>query len=64
MSTNVAELLNTFDRLPVEERREAAQEILRRSVEFDSAPVADEPLIESADQVFLSAPYWREHPAG
>jgi hypothetical protein len=52
MTHSVEALLHSFDRLPAEARREAAAQILKRTVEFDLPLLSDLSLIESADQVF------------
>jgi hypothetical protein len=52
MSQSVEALLESFDRLPEEARREAAALILPRAVAFDLPPLSDLALVESADQVF------------
>lgn len=53
MSLNVQELLNSFDRLPEGEQREAASEILRRVRDFPFDPVSDDELIFSAEGLFM-----------
>ena len=53
MSRTVEELLNSFDRLPEAEQREAASEILRRVRGFSIDPISDEELILSAEELFL-----------
>ena len=49
----VEALLASFERLPVEAKREAAARILRRTADLDLPPLSDEALVESAEQVFL-----------
>ena len=53
MTQSVQELLDSFDRLPDGEKREAVSEILRRvrSLEFDLP--ADDELVLSAEETFL-----------
>ena len=46
-------MLDSFDRLPEEAKREAAAEILKCSAQFDLPPLDGETLIEAADKVFL-----------
>lgn len=53
MTITVRALLDSFDRLPEPERREAAAEILRRAVQFDSPPLDDEELSLAAEALFL-----------
>jgi hypothetical protein len=53
MSTAVQNLINSFDRLPPGEKREAIVQILRRSRDLDFPPFSDGELIESAESVFL-----------
>ncbi|HJZ69721.1 MAG TPA: hypothetical protein VKF81_16465 [Blastocatellia bacterium] len=53
MTPSVAELLETFDKLPERDRREAANEILRRVRRYDFAPLSDEELVLSAEELFL-----------
>jgi hypothetical protein len=53
MSLTVQELLNSFDRLPEAEQREAASEILRRVRGLSFNPISDDELILSADELFL-----------
>lgn len=53
VSTAVEELLNSFDLLPESEKHRVATEILRRSLELRTAPLADEELALNAEQVFL-----------
>jgi hypothetical protein len=52
MTHSVEALLDSFDQLPAEARREAAAQILKRTVEFDLPLLSDSALIESAGQVF------------
>jgi predicted HAD superfamily phosphohydrolase len=52
MTTQVQELLHSFDLLPDSDKRELATEILRRSATLDSAPLSDEELIGAADDLF------------
>jgi hypothetical protein len=61
MSEAVQDLLNSFDRLPESERREALSEILKRSKDVDamitvgdnSLSEEDEELIHLAEMTFL-----------
>ena len=45
-------ILNTFDQLPDAKQRETALEILRRLVNFDFSPLADEDLVLSAEALW------------
>ena len=53
MNTNAQQLLDHFDRLPQEDQREVAREILRRTADFDAPPLSDEELVRQADDLFL-----------
>jgi hypothetical protein len=53
MTTDVKEILNTFDLLPDNDKKDLASEILRRTVHFDFPPLTDEELIQSAERLFL-----------
>lgn len=53
MTPSVQELLDTFDRLPEEDKREAASQILGRVRRIDVDPISDEELILSAEELFL-----------
>jgi len=53
MDNSVEALLESFERLPDEAKREAASEIIRRSVRFSLPPLEDDALVEAADKVFL-----------
>jgi len=52
MTTDVRDLLRSFDSLPDSDKRELAAEILRRSVRFDPLPFSDEELTKAADDIF------------
>jgi hypothetical protein len=53
MTRSVEDLLDTFDRLPDDEKREAASEILRRIRRLEFGPISDNELIVSAEELFL-----------
>ena len=53
MTTGVKEILNTFEHLSDNEKKDLAFEILRRTVKFDFPPLTDEILIQSAEKLFL-----------
>jgi hypothetical protein len=54
MTASVRQLLSSFDQLPEAEKREAATEILRRSLSIDLPAIDDETLVEHAEELFLS----------
>ena len=49
MTNSVQQLLNAFDSLSLSEKREAAIEVLRRTMESAPNSVSDEALAEIAD---------------
>ena len=53
MTKSVKAFLESFDRLPDDAKREAASEIVRRSVQLNLLPLEDEALVETADNLFL-----------
>ena len=53
MKASIETLLDSFDRLPDDDKRQAAAEILKRSVAMDLPALEDDALVEVADQVFL-----------
>jgi hypothetical protein len=53
MTKSVKVLLESFDQLPDEAKREAAAEILRRTAQFNLPPLEDQALVEAADNLFL-----------
>ena len=53
MTESVESLLDSFDRLPEEAKREAASEILKRSAGFDLPPLPEEALIQATEDIFL-----------
>ena len=54
MTANVRQLLSSFDQLPEADKREAAAEILRRSLQIELPSLDDATLVERADELFLS----------
>jgi hypothetical protein len=52
MKASIESLLDSFDRLPDDDKRQAAAEILKRSVAMDLPALADDALVDAADQVF------------
>jgi hypothetical protein len=53
MKKSVENLLESFERLTEDAKREAAAEILKRSAKFKLPPLDDEALLEAADNIFL-----------
>ena len=53
MTQTAQQVLETFDRLPEPEQREVASQILRRTVQLEAPPLADETLVLAADELFL-----------
>lgn len=53
MNATAQNLLERFDELPRNDQQEVAREILRRTAEFESAPLSDEELTQHADELFL-----------
>jgi hypothetical protein len=53
MNATAQNLLERFDALSRDDQREVAREILRRTAEFESAPLSDEDLTQNADELFL-----------
>ncbi len=52
MAGGVDEVLESFESLPNEAKREVASEILRRVAKFDNPPLTDEELTAIADDLF------------
>lgn len=53
MRRSVEELLNSFERLPEAEKREAASEIIKRSLALDLPELSDESFVAAAEEIFL-----------
>ena len=53
MSTSAQNLIESFDRLPDDEKQKVASEILRRTINFDMPALSDEELVLSAEELFL-----------
>ncbi|MBY0372916.1 MAG: hypothetical protein K2Q23_02915 [Bryobacteraceae bacterium] len=51
MSRQTTQLLDAFDALPAEEKREFTAAFLRRALPFDSAPLDDDETARAADEV-------------
>jgi hypothetical protein len=54
MSRETQALLEAFDHLPAEEKRAFTEEVLRRSLPFDSGPLADEEISAASDALWQS----------
>jgi len=54
VSGQSAELLKAFEALPDEEKRALAQELLRRSLPFDSGPLEDAEIARASDDLFAA----------
>ena len=54
MSRQSQALLDAFEHLPPEEKRAFAEEVLRRSLPFDSGPLADEEIGAISAALFKS----------
>ncbi|MBN1310118.1 MAG: hypothetical protein JXB30_01785 [Anaerolineae bacterium] len=52
MSVAIQELLDSFEQLAEDEKRELASEIIRRVAHFEFPPLIDEELVLAADAVF------------
>lgn len=52
MTSDVQNILHTFDSLPDADKRVLASEILRRSATLDQPPLSDVQLTEVADELF------------
>jgi hypothetical protein len=63
MSRDAEALLDAFEHLPVEEKRAFAQEVLRRSLPFDSGPLEDEEIGAASSALFESLEEEDGHPA-
>ena len=53
MTTQVRNILNSFDLLADDDKRELAAEIIRRSQSLALPPLTDEQLIGAAEEAFL-----------
>jgi len=52
MKRETAALLDAFESLPSEEKRAFTEEVLRRSLPFDSGPITDEEIAAASDALF------------
>lgn len=53
MSVSVDKLIRSFEELPPADQKEAAAEILRRTVSIQFPPLSDEELVLNAEEIFL-----------
>jgi len=63
MSRDTEVLLEAFEHLPVEEKRAFTEEVLRRSLPFDSGPLEDEEIGAVSAVLFESLEKDDGHPA-
>lgn len=54
MTHRTQALLEAFEHLPAEDKRAFAEEVLRRSLPFDSGPLADEDIGAASATLFKS----------
>ena len=54
MSRDTQALLEAFEHLPAEEKRAFTDEVLRRSLPFDSGPLADKEIGAASDALWKS----------
>jgi len=54
MTVQVQNFLHDFEKLSLSEQREAASEILHKTVGFNFPPLSDDTLVYSADDLFLT----------
>jgi len=54
MTSKTQALLEEFEHLPTEEKRAFINEVLRRSLPFDSGPLADEEIGAASSALFES----------
>ena len=63
MSRDTEALLDAFEHLPVEKKRAFTEEVLRRSLPFDSGPLEDEEIGAASAALFESLEEEDGHPA-
>ena len=54
MGRDIQALLEAFEQLPAEEKRAFADQILRRSLPWDSGPLADEEIGAASEALFAA----------
>jgi hypothetical protein len=52
MTQPAKSILESFDQLPEDEKREVASAILRRALRFEPLPLTDEEFVAQADDLF------------
>jgi hypothetical protein len=52
MTQPAKSILESFDQLPEDEKREVASAILQRTLRFESLPLTDEEFVAQADDLF------------
>ncbi|MGL5807958.1 MAG: hypothetical protein ACRC2R_07880 [Xenococcaceae cyanobacterium] len=58
MNNQSQQLLESFDRLPEDEKQQVVAEILRRTLNTDIPSLTDDELTLSAEALFLSLDRW------
>lgn len=53
MPTSVKDILQSFELLSENEKKELASEIIKRSAKFDLPPLTDKDLVDCAEELFL-----------
>ncbi len=53
MSTSAQNLLDSFDLLPEEEKREVAYAIIRRALNLDLPPLSADEMVSSTEEIFF-----------
>jgi hypothetical protein len=53
MATSVRDLLQSFEDLSDDEKKEVASEMIRRLVKCDLAPLSEQELVLNAEELFL-----------
>jgi hypothetical protein len=53
MTTEVENILRSFESLPEPDKQELVSEIIRRSLRLDTAALSDEQFVSIAEDVFL-----------
>lgn len=53
MTTRVQQILQSFEHLSEEDKRQILRELLRRSVTLDAPPLSEEQLVRAAEDLFL-----------
>jgi len=53
VTTRVQQILQSFEHLSEEDKRQILRELLRRSVTLDAPPLSEEQLVRAAEDLFL-----------